>query len=101
MGHGFPSQPGQEVVGRQHRHGAPRGIRGTPDVRQNHCRGQEGLLARFLPSLTSYSLLQGSSHEGATWVLHQPLLHQELTSDMEHETKSSATEDWKRHLING
>lgn len=65
MGHGLASQPGEQVVGCQHRHGAPRGIRGTPDVRQDHCRGQGGrLLARFLPLLTSYSLLQGSSRGG-------------------------------------
>lgn len=55
MGHGLPSKPGQQVVGRQHCHGAPRGIRGTPDVWQNHCRGQGGLLAHFLPFLQPLS----------------------------------------------
>lgn len=78
MGHGLPSQPGQQVVGRQHCHGAPCGIRGTPDVWQNHCRGQGQLLACFLPSLTAHSLFQGSSHGG--------------------KRRHGA---WERHLING
>lgn len=42
VGHGLPPQPSQQVVGCQHCHGAPGGVRGTPDVWQDHCGDREG-----------------------------------------------------------
>lgn len=60
VGHGLPSQPGQQVVGCQHRHGTPCGVRGAPDVRQDHCRDREGHCSPRAPPAAPFRAVRGT-----------------------------------------